>query len=188
MIEQLAASFEDYRDSGLIEHSVRDLVAQRVMPLALGYEDLNDHDELRGDPLLALVVGKRDLLGEWRFRERDEGKALAGKSTLNRLELSAVETDQYKKTPVGPEAVERMLVELFIQTREPEPQLLILDVDTTCNVVHGQQEGRFFQGYYDEYCYESRYVFCGPWPLERPFEDGRGWRRLRERWRIWSAS
>ena len=165
VIEQLAACFEDHRDPGLIEHSVRDLVAQRVMALALGYEDLNDHDELRRDPLLALAVGKRDLLGEGRFRERDEGQALAGKSTLNRLELSAVESNQYKKTPVDPEAVERMLVELFIQTREPEPQLLILDVDTTCNVVHGQQEGRFFQGYYDEYCYQPRYVFCGPWLL-----------------------
>jgi hypothetical protein len=165
VIEQLATCFEDQRDPGLIEHSVRDLVAQRVMALALGYEDLNDHDELRQDPLLAVAVGKRDLLGEKRFTERDEGKALAGKSTLNRLELSAAESNEYKKTPVNPEAVERLLVDLFIQTRAQEPQLLILDVDTTCDVVHGQQEGRFFQGFYDQYCYQPRYVFCGPWLL-----------------------
>ena len=165
VIEQLAECFEDGRDPGLIEHSVRDLLAQRVMALALGYEDLNDHDELRQDPLLAVAVGKSDLLGEARFTQRDEGQALAGKSTLNRLELSASESSQYKKTPVNPEKVEQLLVDLFIQTREKEPELLILDVDTTCDVVHGQQEGRFFQGFYDEYCYQPRYVFCGAWLL-----------------------
>ena len=106
VIEQLAECFEDGRDPGLIEHSVRDLLAQRVMALALGYEDLNDHDELRQDPLLAVAVGKSDLLGEARFTQRDEGQALAGKSTLNRLELSASESSQYKKTPVNPEKVE----------------------------------------------------------------------------------
>lgn len=165
VIEQLAGCFEDQREAGLIEHTVRDLVGQRVMGLALGYEDLNDHDDLRQDPALALAVGKRDLLGEERLVRRDEGKALAGKSTLNRLELSSAERSRYKKTPVDEEAVERLLVDLFIQTREEEPEQLILDMDTTCNVVHGQQEGRFFQGFYDEYCYQPRYVFCGPWLL-----------------------
>ena len=165
VIEQLAGCVEDHRDPGLIEHSVRDLVAQRVMALALGYEDLNDHDELRQDPMLAVAVGKRDLLGANRSTKRDKGKALAGKSTLNRLELSAAESSEYKKTPVEAENVRRLLIDLFIQTREETPELLILDIDTTCDVVHGQQEGRFFQGFYDEYCYQPRYVFCGPWLL-----------------------
>lgn len=164
VIEQLASCFEDQREASLIEHSVGELVGQRVMGLALGYEDLNDHDVLRRDPLLALAVGKSELLGKARLKQRDRGNALAGKSTLNRLELSAAQSDKYKKTPVNPEAVERLLVDLFIQTR-PEPELLILDVDTTCDVVYGQQEGRFFQGFYDEYCYQPRYVFCGPWLL-----------------------
>ncbi len=195
VIEQLAACFEDERDPGLIEHTVRDLVAQRVMGLALGYEDLNDHDELRQDPLLALAVGKSDVQGEDRFTKRDEGKALAGKSTLNRLELSAAGSDEYKKTPVDAGAVERLLVDLFIQTREEEPELLILDVDTTCDVVHGRQEGRFFQGFYDEYCYQPRYVWCGPWLLSARLKEAdveaaagtvedleRIVRRLREAW------
>jgi len=161
VIQQFSGCFEDRRDEGLIEHPLRDLLAQRVMGLALGYEDLNDHDDLRLDPLLAVAVGKSDPLGEDRFRDRDRGSALAGKSTLNRVELSAVSTDQCKKTPVDPEAVEQFLVDLFIQTRREKPERLILDVDTTCDVVHGQQEGRFFNGFYDEYCYLPLYVFCG---------------------------
>jgi hypothetical protein len=201
VIEQLSRCFEDKRDPRWVEHTVRDLVAQRVMGLALGYEDLNDHDELREDPLLAVAVGKRDPLGAERLAEGDQGKALAGKSTLNRLELSAAESDQYKKTPVDGEKVGRLLVDLFIQTREESPQQLILDIDTTCDVVHGKQEGRFFQGFYDEYCYQPRYVFCGPWLLSctlktaeveaaaGAIEDVQSIvRRLREAWpevRIW---
>ena len=121
IIEQLSSCFEDQRDPRWVEHTVRDLVAQRVMGLALGYEDLNDHDDLREDPLLAVAVGKRDVLGSDRLGERDKGKALAGKSTLNRLELSAAESDQYKKTPVDGEQVRQLLVDLFIQTREEKP-------------------------------------------------------------------
>ncbi len=165
VIEKLAGCFEDRRDPSMTEHPVRDLVAQRVMGLALGYEDLNDHDELRLDPLLATAVGKKDPRGGERVREADRGKALAGKSTLNRLELSAAESDAYKKTPVDAEKMQEAFVELFLETREEEPKRLVLDVDTTVDGLHGRQEGRFFNGFYDQYCYLGRYVFCGPWLL-----------------------
>ena len=100
IIRQFAACFTDHRNPELIEHTLEHLVAQRVYALALGYEDLNDHDVLRHDPLLATVVGKKDPTGQSRLRERDKGKALAGKSTLNRLELTPVGADEdsrYKK-------------------------------------------------------------------------------------------
>src|SRR5215218_5895892 len=117
ILRQFAACFTDHRDPGLIEHSVEELVAQRVYGLALGYEDLNDHDDLRCDPLLAAVVGKADPTGRGRKRPRDRGKALAGKSTLNRLELSPVGADagsRYKKITCDIARVEQLLVELFL--------------------------------------------------------------------------
>jgi hypothetical protein len=143
---------------------VEELVAQRVYGLALGYEDLNDHEELRRDPLLAVLVEKPDPTGETRARARDQGKALAGKSTLNRLELSAAEVreeERYKKIGLDFEAVDRMLVAVFLQAHREAPKQIVLDLDSTDDPLHGEQEGRFFHGYYGHYCYLPLYIFCG---------------------------
>ena len=164
IIRQFAACFTDHRERERIEHTVRELVAQRVYALALGYEDLNDHDQLRHDPLLAVLAEKPDPTGDSRARERDRGKALAGKSTLNRLELTGDvvgEEERYKKIALDPEAVDRLLVDVFLQAhREPPPEI-VLDLDATDDPVHGNQEGRFFHGYYGHYCYLPLYIFCG---------------------------
>jgi hypothetical protein len=141
---------------------VKELVAQRVYGLALGYEDLNDHDELRRDPLLAVLVEKSDPTGE--SRERDPGKALAGKSTLNRLELTTAqvaEKERYKKIVLDEAAVDRLLVEVFLESHGEAPKEIVLDLDATDDPLHGNQEGRFFHGYYGHYCYLPLYIFCG---------------------------
>jgi Transposase DDE domain group 1 len=164
IIRQFAACFTDHRDPGLIEHTVEELVAQRVYALALGYEDLNDHDDLRRDPLLATVVGKLDPTGQTRQRRRDRGKALAGKSTLNRLELTPVgagEDSRYKKITCNLHAVEELLVTLFLQAQDRPPDRIVLDLDATDDPIHGHQLGRFFHGYYKNYCYLPLYIFCG---------------------------
>jgi hypothetical protein len=164
IIAQFAACFRDHRNPERIEHTVEELVAQRVYALALGYEDLNDHDQLRHDPLLAVLAEKPDPSGESRARERDQGKALAGKSTLNRLELTGEvvsEEERYKKIAMDQEAVDRMLVEVFLQAHREAPQEIVLDLDATDDPVHGNQEGRFFHGYYGHYCYLPLYIFCG---------------------------
>lgn len=165
IIQQFAACFKDYRSPLLTEHSVVELVAQRVYALALGYEDLNDHDELRTDPTLAVLVGKDDPEGKNRFRDRDRGKALAGKSTLNRLELGKPGTvpakSSYKKIIVDLEAVERLFVDVFLQAHKNPPKEIVLDLDATDDPLHGEQEGRFFHGYYKNYCYLPLYIFCG---------------------------
>jgi hypothetical protein len=159
---QFAACFTDHRDPDLIEHPVEDLVAQRVYALALGYEDLNDHDELRRDPLLATLVGKADPTGQTRSRARDAGKALAGKSTLNRLELTTQQADsRYKKIVLHEDRVDHLLVDLFLQARAQAPAQIILDLDATDDPLYGKQEGRFFHGYYGCYCYLPLYIFCG---------------------------
>jgi hypothetical protein len=168
IIAQFAACFRDHRDPERIEHTVKELVAQRVYALALGYEDLNDHDQLRHDPLLAVLAEKPDPSGESRVRERDQGKALAGKSTLNRLELTGnvvSEEERYKKIAMDQEAVDRMLVEVFLQAHREAPQAIVLDLDATDDPVHGNQEGRFFHGYYGHYCYLPLYIFCGDFLL-----------------------
>lgn len=162
--QQFAACFTDHRDPDLIEHPVEDLVAQRVYALALGYEDLNDHDELRRDPLLATLVGKVDPTGRTRSRARDAGKALAGKSTLNRLELTTQQAgpgSRYKKIVLHEDRVDRLLVELFLQAHAQAPRQIILDLDATDDPLYGKQEGRFFHGYYGCYCYLPLYIFCG---------------------------
>jgi Transposase DDE domain group 1 len=164
IIRQFAACFTDHRDPDLIEHPVADLIAQRVYALALGYEDLNDHDDLRRDPLLAAVVGKLDPAGQTRRRCRDRGKALAGKSTLNRLELTPIGADadsRYKKVTCNTREVERLLVTSFIQAHREPPERIVLDLDATDDPVHGHQLGRFFHGYYKSYCYLPLYIFCG---------------------------
>ena len=164
VIRQFADCFTDHRDPDLIEHGVEDLVAQRVYGLALGYEDLNDHDDLRHDPLLAVMVGKRDPLGESRGRQRDRGKALAGKSTLNRLELTPARADsgsRYKKITLNRRAVQRLFTDLFLQAHQRPPKRIVLDLDATDDPLHGHQAGRFFHGYYKSYCYLPLYIFCG---------------------------
>jgi Transposase DDE domain group 1 len=150
IIRQFAACFTDYRNPDLIEHPLADLVAQRVYALALGYEDLNDHDDLRRDPLLAAVVGKLDPKGTTRQRHRDRGKPLAGKSTLNRLELTPVGADRrgrYKKITCHLHEVERLFVTLFLQAHATPPAHIVLDLDATDDPIHGHQLGRFFHGY-----------------------------------------
>jgi hypothetical protein len=169
LIRQFAACFTDHRDPELIEHPLEHLVAQRLYGLALGYEDLNDHDLLRADPLLAAVVGDDDPLGAQRRRRQDRGKALAGKSTLNRLELTPVgadETSRYKKIALSCAHADRLLVDLFLQAYgDRPPRQIVLDCDATDDPIHGEQLGRFFHGYYDGYCYLPLYVMCGPFVL-----------------------
>ena len=161
ILRQFASCFQDHRNPALIEHRVEELVRQRVLALALSYEDLNDHDELRTDPLLATVVGKVDPTGQDRRHEQDRGKPLAGKSTLNRLEWGAVTQDRYRKITVETEAVDRFFVEAFLSAYEQAPPQIILDLDATDDPLHGEQEGRFFHGYYGGYCYLPLYIFCG---------------------------
>src|SRR5215813_5404110 len=134
IIKQFAGCFTDYRDPDKIEHSVEELVAQRVYGLALGYEDLNDHDLLRRDPLLAAAVGKTDPEGHERRRESDRGNGLAGKSTLNRLELRSddlAKNGRYKKIAIDEKKVEDFFIEVFVQRQEEAPKLFVLDVDPT---------------------------------------------------------
>lgn len=160
--------FFDHRDPELIEHPLEDLLKQRIFGLCLGYEDLNDHDRLRHDPLLAVLVGKKDPEGESRLNPRDRGKALAGKSTLNRLELTPVRANgksRYKKIVARLDAMQSFFVDVFLQQYALPPARIVLDVDATDMAVHGHQLGRFFHGYYDEYCYLPLYIFCGDHPL-----------------------
>ena len=164
ILRQFATCFTDHRDPDLIEHTVEELVAQRLYGLALGYEDLNDHEQLRHDPLLATLVGKADPSGRDRLRQRDRGKALAGKSTLNRLELTPVGADRdsrYKKITAHGRQIEGLFVELFLQAHKQAPTQIVLDLDATDDPVHGQQLGRFFHGYYKQYCFLPLYIFCG---------------------------
>jgi hypothetical protein len=167
-VDQFARCFTDHRDPELIEHTVPELLKQRIFGLCLGYEDLNDHDRLRHDPLLAILVGKKDPLGENRVRPRDRGKALAGKSTLNRLELTPVRANgdsRYKKIVAHLDAMQSFFVEAFVQQYVVPPERIVLDADATDMPLHGHQLGRFFHGYYDEYCYLPLYIFCGDHPL-----------------------
>ena len=163
ILKRLANCFSDQRAAEQIEHSLESLIKQRVMGLALGYEDLNDHDTLRQDPLLALLSDVVDPSGQDRRRAQDKGCALAGKSTLNRLELTPLEADaisRYKKIVADPAAMDALLVELFVEAYDKPPQQIILDVDATDDPLHGHQEGRFFHGYYRSYCYLPLYIFC----------------------------
>jgi hypothetical protein len=164
LTEQFAACFTDYRVPDKIEHSVLALLRQRVYGVALGHEDLNDHDDLMRDPLIALAVGKTDPEGAERRREQDRGKALASSSTLNRLELTPADADaqnRYKKIVCHPEKVEALFVDVFLDSFAQAPEEIILDFDATDDPLHGNQEGRFYHGYYGCYCYLPLYVTCG---------------------------
>jgi hypothetical protein len=168
ILKKFAACFTDYRNPEAIEHPVEDLVAQRIYGLSLGYEDLNDHDELRTDPVLAVMVGKKDPKGEYRREAGDRGNALAGKSTLNRLELTRADAgagERYKKIVMKPEAIDGLMVDHYLDAHQLAPLQIILDLDATDDPIHGHQEGRFFHGYYDCYCYLPLYIFCGEFLL-----------------------
>lgn len=168
LLDRLAACFTDHRDPDQIEFPVALLLKQRIFGLSLGYEDLNDHDRLRHDPLLATLVGVDDPLGEHRRDPADRGKALAGKSTLNRLELTAVGAtadSRYKKTVANLEAMAALLPEVYIHQQTQAPTRIVLDLDATDDPVHGEQLGRFFHGYYGHYCFLPLYIFAGDHPL-----------------------
>jgi Transposase DDE domain group 1 len=152
LLSRLASCFLDQRDPLRVEHTVAEMVAQRVYGLALGYEDLNDHEQLRHDPLLGLLAGKRDLAA-----------ALAGKSTLNRMELSGQDpaSSRYHKIGYVEEKIDGLLVDLFLEAHAEAPLRIVLDLDSTDVPLHGHQEARFFHGYYDSYCYLPLYIFAG---------------------------
>jgi hypothetical protein len=153
LLKRVATCFTDARAPERVEHALPELLAQRIYALALGYEDLNDHEELRHDPLLALLAGKRDL-----------AESLAGKSTLNRLELSRageMRHERYHKINYSGPAIDALLVEIFLQAHAQPRQEIVLDLDATDTPLHGQQEARFFHGYYGHYCYLPLYIFCG---------------------------
>jgi hypothetical protein len=170
IIKRFAQQFVDHRNPELIEHTVRELIGQRVLALALGYEDLNDHDRLRLDPLLAAAVGKLDPTGAKRFRERDRGKALASSSTLNRLELTPAEAcseARYKKITADCAGIDTLMVNLALEAHREAPAQIWLDLDATDDPLHGTQERRFFHGYYGHYCYLPLYI-CWARACARP--------------------
>src|SRR5437879_8181457 len=153
LLRRVAACFTDYRQPERIEHRLEEMLGQRIYGLALGYEDLNDHEQLRQDPLLGVLAGKRE-----------PGEPLAGKSTLNRLELTPVGSpaaERYHKISYSAEAIDALLVDLFLEAHPRAPREIVLDLDATDTPLHGRQEARFFHGYYGHYCYLPLYVFCG---------------------------
>jgi hypothetical protein len=150
LLPRLAECFLDGRNQEQVEHSVLEMLSQRIYGLALGYEDINDHEQLRTDPVFGILAGRNKL-----------EEPLAGKSTLNRMELGTGTKDRYKKITFWKEAVDELLVKVFIESYQKAPDEIILDVDTTDLPLHGKQEGRFFHGYYDSYCYLPLYIFCG---------------------------
>ena len=150
LLPRLAECFLDGRAQWMVQHSIQEMVSQRVYGLALGYEDINDHEQLREDPLFHVLAGREDL-----------DRELAGKSTLNRMELGTGEKNRYKKITFWKQGIDELLVNVFVESHQKAPEEIILDVDSTDLPLHGQQEGRFFHGYYDSYCYLPLYIFCG---------------------------
>jgi len=153
LLKRLTACFEDFRSPDRCQHTLEQMLAQRVYALALGYEDLNDHDQLRQDPLMGVLAGKREA-----------DQPLASKSTLCRLErtpAAGADQDRYRKIRYQPVAIDRLLVELFLESYAQPPEEIVLDLDVTDLPLHGRQEGRFFHGFYDAYCYLPLYIFCG---------------------------
>ena len=150
LLSRLAECFLDGRNPLLVQHSIEEMLSQRVYGLALGYEDINDHEQLRSDPVLGILAGRTDL-----------DRPLAGKSTLNRMELGTGVNSRYKKITFWKDGVDELLVKVFLESHQEIPAEIIVDMDTTDLPLHGKQEGRFFHGYYDNYCYLPLYVFCG---------------------------
>ena len=195
LLGRLAKCFTDGRDPERVEHPLGQLLAQRIFGLALGYEDLNDHDQLRADPLLAVMAGCADATGQQRRLQRDRGNPLAGKSTLNRLEQSGETPDRYRKINYDAKAIDALWVDIFLESQAAAPEQIILDLDATDAPLHGRQERRFFHGYYDAYCYLPLYIFCGEHllcarlrPSNIDASKGSAWevrrivRRIRARW------
>jgi Transposase DDE domain group 1 len=154
LVGRFAACFVDHRAQAQVEHTVAAMVAQRLFGIALGYEDLIDHDQLRHDPVLAALAGKLEA-------KRQNCAPLAGKSTLNRLEHAPLLPSRYHKIGHDRVAIEGLFVDLFLEAHQTSPKEIVLDLDATDDPLHGHQEGRFFHGYYDCYCYLPLYVFCG---------------------------
>ena len=168
LLSRFGACFDDYRDQDRIEFSVGDLVSQRVLGIAAGYEDLNDHESLRGDALFATAVGRVDPTGEDRERQRDRGNALAGKSTLNRIEAATSDAgpdSRYKKIVYRETDIDHLLVDVLLEAYAKAPDRIVLDLDATDDPLYGKQEGRFFHGYYRHYCYLPLYITCGDFLL-----------------------
>lgn len=165
LFEKVAGCFTDYRDPDRCEHDIDQLLAQRVIGLVQGYEDLNDHDELRSDPTWATLVDKEeDPTGQKRVQEADQGKPLASKATLGRLEHAPEtkeDTDRYHKITAKAEMIADLFVDLFVEDLSRPEEPIVLDLDATHDPLHGKQEGRFFHGFYDCYCYLPLYIFCG---------------------------
>jgi len=149
LLPRLAECFLDGRNQEQVQHSILEMLSQRIYGLALGYEDLNDHEQLRKDPVFGILAGGEKL------------EPLAGKSTLNRMELGAGSQDRYKKITFWKDSIDELMVKMFLESQAAAPEQIVLDIDTTDLPLHGKQEGRFFHGYYDEYCYLPLYVFCG---------------------------
>jgi hypothetical protein len=166
LTRKLSRCFHDRRAPDLIEHTVEHLAAQRVLPLAAGYEDLNDHNHLRHDPLLAVAAGKTDPLGHDRRDPAQRGQPLASAPTLNRLELTNnLADDRYHKIDADHDAIADLLLELGVQTLPKDTREVVLDFDATGSLVYGMQEGRFWHGHYGDYCYLPLYAFIGDVPV-----------------------
>jgi hypothetical protein len=150
LLPRLADCFLDSRNQEQVEHSILEMLSQRIYGLALGYEDINDHEQLRTDPVFGILAGREEL-----------EQPLAGKSTLNRMELGTGANDRYKKITFWKNWIDELFVKMFLESYQTAPDKIILDVDTTDLPLHGKQEGRFFHGYYDNYCYLPLYIFCG---------------------------
>ena len=165
MTQSLAQCFDDGRDQVSVEHSVQQLLAQRIYGLALGYEDINDHDRLRLDPLLATACNKTDPLGEDRLNPADRGIALAAPCTLNRLELSNNKSTRCHKLPHDPAKIEACLLQMGARCLPKHAKEVVVDLDAMGHRLHGMQEGRCFNAYYDDYCYLPLYAFVGDFPL-----------------------
>jgi hypothetical protein len=162
---QLAECFADLRRQVFVDHDLQHLLAQRIYGLALGYEDINDHNELRRDPLLATACNKADPLGQQRFNPADRGIALAGASTLNRLELSNNRCSRAHKLPHDAAKIQECLLKLGVRCLPKHANEVVLDLDAMGHLVHGTQEGRHFNAFYNDYCYLPLYVFAGNVPL-----------------------
>ena len=195
---RVATCFSDFRSQPHVEHTLEELLAQRSLGIACGYEDLNDHTTLRYDPALALATGKAEPMGTNRRQERNRGRALAGSATLNRIELAPEALDPKRrdlKNLHDPWAIEDLLVELFLDAYDEAPAELVLDLDATDDLIHGHQEGVFYHGYYRGYCDLPLDIFCGEHllvaKLRTAVQDGAGGSleevervvgRIRERW------
>jgi hypothetical protein len=167
ILDELAKCFRDERHQGYVDHDLRQLIAQRVIGIALGYEDLNDHDQLRYDPLFAAICGAEDPAGERRRRDGDKGKALANKATMDRLESAGQEAGRYTKILCDEQKMRGFFVSHFLKFYNggKAPKRIVIDVDATDDEIHGNQQGRFFHGFYKCYCYLPLYIFCDDYPL-----------------------